>query len=202
MKRTLKVAILGLVLAGLVISSARAQSRYATVDLQKIFQNYYKTKLALASLKDRAAELDKSRKEMIDTYTNAQENYKRLLTAANDQAVTSDERDKRKVAAQNKLKDLQDIETNIKNFDAQAQTTLDEQKRRLTDNILTVIKKTVSDKARAAGYTIVLDTTTPVVVYASGENDITDAVLKSLNETAPMDMPGGGENKATGPPQK
>jgi len=188
MKRTLKVAILGLALTLLCAFSMQAQTRYATVDLQRIFQNFYKTKQALASLKDRAGELDKTRKEMIDNYQKTQDDYKALLTAANDQAVTADERDKRKTAAQNKLKDLQDIETNVKSFDAQAQTTLDEQKRRLTDNILNLIKTAVSDKARKDGYSLVLDTTTPIVVYSNGENDLTDSILKSLNETAPIEF--------------
>lgn len=188
MKRTLKVAILGLAFTLLCAFSMQAQTRIATVDLQRLFQNFYKTKQALASLKDRAAELDKTRKDMIDNYQKTQDSYKALLTAANDQAVTADERDKRKTAAQNKLKDLQDIETNVKSFDAQAQTTLDEQKRRLTDNILNLIKTSVSDRARKDGYALVLDTTTPVVVYTNGENDLTDSILKSLNETAPIEF--------------
>jgi len=188
MKRTLKIAILGLLLAGLCAFSTQAQSRYATVDLQKLFQNFYKTKQALASLKDRAGELDKTRKDMITNYQSAQEEYKKLLTAANDQAVTADERDKRKTAAQNKLKDLNDLETNIKSFDAQAQSALDEQKKRLTDGILNQIKTAVSDRARKDGYTLVLDTTTPIVVYYSGDSDLTDSVLKALNETAPIEL--------------
>lgn len=195
MKNILKVAILMTVLTGFLTASAHAQMRYATVDLQRIFQNYYVTKQALASLKDRAAELDKSRKEMLDGYQKAQTDYKKLLADANDQAVTAEERDKRKSAAQDKLKEIQQDEVNIKNFDVQAQTTLDEQKRRLTDNIVNKIKEAVSSKARKDGFSLVLDTTTPVVVYSSGENDLTDVVLKQLNETAPLDFsPGEGTN--------
>ena len=188
MKNILKVSVLSLLLMGLLTATAHAQTRYATVDLQKIFQNFYVTKQALASLKDRATELDKTRKEMVDSYQKTQDEYKKLLADANDQAVTSEERDKRKAAAAEKLKDLQGIENNVNSFDKQAQTTLDEQKRRLTDNIFTQIRKAVSDRARKDGYSLVLDTTTPIVVYSNGENDLTDLVLKELNVTAPLEM--------------
>jgi hypothetical protein len=46
-------------------------------------------------------------------------------------------------------------------------------------------------KARAAGYNLVLDTAaesanrTPVVLFQSGLEDLTQSVLKKINETAP-----------------
>ena len=197
MKNILKVAVLSLFLLGLLTVSAHAQNRYATVDLQKLFQNYYLTKQARASLKDRAAELDKTRKEMVDSVQKINDEYKKLLMDANDQAVTAEEREKRKLAAQVKLKELQDAAGGIDSFVAQAKTTLDEQQRRLTDNVLTKIREGVSAKARSAGFAMVFDTTAPVVVYSNGENDITDAVLSQLNATAPVETAPKPEEKKT-----
>lgn len=197
MKNILKAAVLSLFLLGLLTVSAHAQNRYATVDLQKLFQNYWLTKQALASLKDRSAELDKTRKEMVDSVQKIQDEYKKLLMDANDQAVTAEEREKRKLAAQVKLKELQDSAGGIDSFVAQAKTTLDEQQRRLTDNVLTKIREGVSAKARSAGFAMVFDTATPVVVYSNGENDITDAVLSQLNATAPVETAPKPEEKKT-----
>ena len=65
---------------------------------------------------------------------------------------------------------------------------------RMRDNILVEIKAAVTVKAKAAGYSLVIDAAaetanaTTAVVYSSGENDLTDAVLKQLNAGAPIDL--------------
>ena len=115
--------------------------------------------------------------------------------------MSQDERDKRSQAAQDLLKQLQESKANIEQFERQAQITISDQRTRMRDNILQEIKKAVADKAKAAGDTIVFDTAaqtvngTPAILFASGDNDLTDAVLKQLNSTAPPDLP-----ETTAPP--
>jgi Skp family chaperone for outer membrane proteins len=116
------------------------------------------------------------------------------LEQANDQALSADERDKRKQSADDKLKDLQTAKASIDQFERQAQTTLGEQRQRMRDNILTEIKAAVATKAKAADDTLVFDTAaetvngTMAIVYSSGDNDLTDAVLAQLNAGAPIDV--------------
>src|SRR5438105_2786412 len=148
MKLLLKKLIPGLLLFGLVSVPAFAQTRIATVDLRKVFDNYYKTKQADAVLKDRAGELDKSHKEMLEGWKKAKEDYQKLVTNAADMAVSSDEKDHRKKAAEDKLKDIKDMEDNIKQFEVQARATLDEQRRRMRDNILTEIRTALTGRAK------------------------------------------------------
>ena len=57
------------------------------------------------------------------------------------------------------------------------------------------IRKVVVARAKAAGYSMVIDVSaesfnqshTPVILYSNGDNDMTDAVLKQLNAAAPLD---------------
>src|SRR5262245_28321704 len=176
---------------GLTALSAGAQTKLATIDLRKVFDEYYKTRLADASLKEKASDLDKQRKNMIDDYKKANEDYKKALDGANDQAVSAEEREKRKKAAESKLIELKDLEQQITQFDNTARTNLDEQQRRLRDNILTEIRAVINAKAKASNLTMVLDSSSedvrkpPVVLFNTGENDLTDAVLKQLNANAP-----------------
>src|SRR5690242_15931562 len=98
------VGVLGFVLAFVVVSiQAQGQARFATVDMKKIFDSYYKTKQAEAQIKDRAAESDKVYKGMVEDYKQLNEDYKKLIDGSNDQALSSDEREKRKKSAENKL---------------------------------------------------------------------------------------------------
>src|SRR4051794_6924310 len=96
MKRLLLKLVPGLVLFAMVESVANAQIKIATVDLSRVFTNYWKTKQADAALQDMKAEMTKSDKELIDSRLKAVESYQKLLADANNQVLSSEERDKRK----------------------------------------------------------------------------------------------------------
>jgi len=178
--------------------TVRAQGKIGTIDLRKVFDDYHKTKTADAALKERAADLDKERKTMVETYQKGKEDYEKALNSTSDQAVSADERDKRKKAAESKLLDLRAKEQEITQFDREARTNLEEQQRRMRDKILEEIRAVINVKAKAAGFALVFDSAsesanrTPVVLYNSGENDLTAAVLDQLNANAP---PGVGSEK-------
>ena len=72
---------------------------------------------------------------------------------ANDPAISAEERDRRKQAAADKLKQLQTSKAAIEQYERQAQSTLSEQRQRMRDKILVEIKAAVSVKAKAGGYT-------------------------------------------------
>jgi outer membrane protein len=188
-------------LASVLTGSALAQTRIATVDLRKLFDNYWKTKQADAALKDRAADLDKEYKNLRDDLKKANEEYQKLQAEANDQAVSADERSRRKQAADAKLKNIKETEDTIVQFERQARTTLDEQRRRMRDNILTEIRTVVNAKVKSAGFSLAVDTAaessngTPIFVYSSGENDLTESVLSQLNAGAPVETPKPAEKK-------
>lgn len=174
---------------------AFGQSKIATVDLKKLFESYYKTKLATAAVQQRADQLDKDYANMAADLKKRSDDYQTMLESANDQAVSEDERNKRRQAAQDELKQLEDSKATIDQFQRQAQITIADQRQRMRDNILDEIKKAVADKAKAAGDTMVFDTAaetvngTPAILFTSGDNDLTDDVLKELNATAPPDLP-------------
>jgi outer membrane protein len=192
--KTLLKFTLALLVAGLIPLSAAAQGRIATIDLGKVFDGFWKTKQAEAALKDRATDLEKEHKGMMDDYKKGNEEYQKLLTAANDQAVSSEERDKRKKSAETRLKEMKDLQETIAQFERQARSTLDEQRTRMRNNLLILIREAINSKAKSVGYAMVLDTaaesakSTPVVLYNSGDNDITEAVIQQLNVTAPADV--------------
>lgn len=188
----MKRLILTLAIAGSLLASASAaEQTFATIDLRKTFDSYWKTKQADAGIKERAAELDKTRKGLVDDFQKGQEDYKRLTEGANDQAVSEAERAKRKEASEKKLVELREQQSQIEQFDRQSRSTLAETQRRLRDNILKEIKEKIAGKAKAKGYAFVFDTAgesrneTPIVMYTTGENDITDEIVAELNANAP-----------------
>jgi Skp family chaperone for outer membrane proteins len=176
---------------GFACAAGAQQGKVGIIDLRQVFDKYHKTITADARLKDQASDLDKERKIMMEQYQKATDDYKTALDGANDQAVSADEREKRKKTAESKLLDIKKLETDIGQFDRQARTTLEEEQRKLRDRILAEIRGIINNKAKAAGYTLVVDSAaetlnkTPVVMYTNGENDLTAAVLAELNANAP-----------------
>ncbi len=175
--------------------SALAQGRVATVDLRRVFDNYWKKKQAEAQLKERQTDMQKEDKNLIAEFDRAREEYQKLLNDANAQEVSTEERDKRKKAAEDKLKSLQELQVNIRQYEKTAETTILEQTDRMRSNILSDIRAVVNAKAKAAGYSMVIDTAaetinkTPVFLFTTNENDITESVLSQLNANAPSDLP-------------
>jgi outer membrane protein len=194
MRNILRTIFPALLLMTFLSGSALAQTKIATVDLKKLFDNYYKTKLAQASIQERAAQLDRDDKSMKDDLKKGGDEYQQLLQQANDQALSAGERDRRKQSADDKLKQLQTDKATIDQYERQAQTTLGEQRQRMRENILTEIKAAVNTKAKAGGYSLVLDTAaetvngTMTIVYTSGDNDLTGDILSQLNAGAPIDV--------------
>jgi outer membrane protein len=198
----------GLALAATLLlgaSTAHAQPKIATVDLRKIFEGYFRTKQADAQLRERGVDAEKQYKTMLDDYQKANEEYKKLVESANDQAVSADERDKRKKAAESKVMELTEIEKTLTQFKREKQATFDEQKRRMRDQIVREIRDEINNRARSGNYTLVLDSSAesinqaPFILFSSGQNDLTDEILTHMNRQAP---PGVLDGSSTEPKTK
>src|SRR6266550_2880062 len=92
MKKLHSIILTVALLAGTTLSisaqsktvASAAPAKVATVDMKKLFNGYYKTKLAQTSLENRKTELRKEIKDMADGLEKAQADYKQLLEQSND----------------------------------------------------------------------------------------------------------------------
>ncbi len=187
------IAFLAILLAG--GPTFAAEQKIATVEMNRIFENYYKTKLANVTLRDEASGLLKSRKDLVEDYQKAGDDYKKALEEANNQALSADEREKRKKETEGKLLKVNDLRQQLEQFEKSATSQLEERQRIATEKIVAEIRAVISNQAKARGITLVLDSgvvgpsKTGVVLYNSGDHDLTDSVLKEINANAPADLP-------------
>jgi Skp family chaperone for outer membrane proteins len=191
MKSIFRKTLAAAAICCLLSSAAQAETKIGLIDLRKVFDKYYKTLQADSNLKDEAGDLEKQRKEMVDNFKKGEDEWKKLLDKSNDQAITAEERAKSKQAAEKKLIELKDMETTVAQFERSSRAKLGEKQRRKRDAILEEIREVINTKAKAAGYTMVVDIAaasindTPVILYNNGENDFTESVLTQLNAAAP-----------------
>lgn len=193
MKKFFQLAVLiGAVALGGVVS-AQAQTRIATVNLVEVFDNYWKTKQAKVALMDSRTETKKEIETMQDAHRKLIQNYQKLQSEANDQAVSDAERAKRRKALEPKMKELQDSENTLKQFVNSRESELKVKTDRMMEDVIKDIRSVVATKAKSAGYALVLDssarsaTTTEIFLYTSSENDLTKQVTEDLNLAAPTD---------------
>src|SRR5688500_8974043 len=178
----------------LIAPVGAAEQKIGLIDLKRVFDGYYKTKQADTQLKERVTDSEKVLKGMVEDYQKAQEDYKKLIDSSNDQAVSADEREKRKKSAEVKLAELQDIERSVRQFRTTTQTALEEQKRRMREEILTYLTGVITAHAKKGAYTHVFDTAaesrneTPILLYSNGQGDFTEDVLAEINANAPAEI--------------
>ena len=190
-KAFLSAALMTLAATLVTAASAQAPIKIAIIDLKRVFENYWKRNVADAQLKEAVADSEKVRKGFVEDFQKADEEYKRLMETANDQAVSSDERDKRKAGAEKKLREINEIKQTLQLHDQNTRETLSTRTRRMRDRILGEIREVIDSKAKAGGHSLVLDTSgetpnqTPIVLYTNGQNDLTEEVLAQLNAGAP-----------------
>lgn len=195
-----------LVLAALLLTgAAHADAKIAIIDLQRVFTNYYKTIQANTQIEEQKSEIKKRTQEMADDYAKANEEYKKLISSSSDQAVSTDEREKRKNAAEKKYQEMREIEQTAKLYQNNSEESLALQIRRMRDRILGDIRDLVEAKAKAGGYSLVIDVAadgashTPVVLYNNGQNDISEEILSQLNAGAPPGvLKSGGRKEKSG----
>jgi outer membrane protein len=184
----------------LACSARAADLKIGTIDLQKVFEGYYKTKLANAAIQDEIAGLKKDNAALIEEHTKAVEDYKKALDEANNQAVSADEREKRKKEAEGKLLRINDLRQTIDQFERTAKGNIDEKLRQSREKIVKEIKEVIATKCKSNGMSMVFDSGTsegrlPMVLYTNGTNDLTDEILTQLNANAPPDLPKVDEKK-------
>lgn len=198
--KTFRIATLVTCAALLTISVRAADLKIGTIDLQKVFEGYFKTKLANAAIQDEIAGLKKDNAALIEEHTKAVDDYKKALDEANNQAVSADEREKRKKEAEGKLIRINDLRQTIDQFERTAKGNIDEKLRQSREKIVKEIKEVITTKCKNNGMSMVFDSGTsegrlPMVLYSNGSNDLTDEILTQLNASAPPDLPKVDEKK-------
>jgi outer membrane protein len=201
LRRHIPLLFLFLIANGPAFAEAQTQGRIATVDMEKIFDRYWKRKAAEDRLKSMQADMEKEAKNMKDEFTQVKDEYDKLYSSAADSNISPEERDKRKKAADEKMKKMSELNDVFKQYDANAKTRLVEQGQRLKSQILDEIRNTASARAKAQGFALVIDISalsgkgTPIVLYSNNESDMTEAILADLNRGAHENDPSKTEEK-------
>jgi len=187
-------ALVILAAAGTVAAQDR-DMRLAFVRLDRVFSEYYKTRLADTRLKAQAEEFNKERQGLIAEFQKLQTEYNALREEALNTALSEEVRAQKRSLAEEKLLGVREQEARIKRFDELRSKQIEDQTRRMRRNIVEEIREAVREYARAQGFDAVLDASGQTlngvesVVFFSEKLDITAAVIEAINKGAEAETP-------------
>jgi Skp family chaperone for outer membrane proteins len=191
MKKFIQHLLTAVSALGLAQGALAADLKIATVDFSKVFERYYKTIQASAFIRQEVQDMEKERAQMVDGEKKHEEEWRTLIDKANDQATSAEARDRSKKNASEIYSELENDKQSITTFDRVARQRLSEKEHQRRDEIVKEIMGVLNADAKAASYTMVLDTSgasanmTPIVLYSNGQNDFTESLIKELNAAAP-----------------
>lgn len=93
-----------------------------------------------------------------------------------------------------RAKEIQDLQTNIDNFQQRAQQDIAARKEQLYGPIFEKAEKAIQEVAKEGKYAYIFDTSAGVLLYQQDSDNIIESVKKKLNLTAPAAPAGAGKN--------
>jgi len=183
-----------------------ADQKFAVVDMEKLFQSYYKTKIADADIKKQAEVFKDYSDKLNESLLKLQDEFKEMRDAAQNIALSEAERENKRLAAQDKYRQLKEKEAELKQYNSEKQGQLKDIYEEKRNGLLKEISETIKKYCVPLGITIVLDSSgktlnnIPSIVYRVPELDITDVILKEINKA--VDDKRKEEKKETSEPAK
>jgi outer membrane protein len=184
----LTVSALGLWTAA---ASAQMSGKIVTVDLNRLFNEYYKRPGSESKLRETGETFQKEFQQMTQDYTKRRDELNKLREEQDRPEYTAEKREQKRKELAEKLADLQKREREILEYQRTHRELMEQQSQRMRQTLVKEITDIIMKEARDSGYALVLDKSgnslnmTPVLVYSQDALDITDSILKILNKDAP-----------------
>jgi len=190
---------------GLSGVSATAQSmvKVGSVDMKKVFEQYYKTKDAEQRINEARNAAKKELEERMETYQKGVGEVKKLNEEIESPALSREAKETKSKARDEKVGELKNMEREIQEFRTTREKQLQEQSGRMRQGIVDDITKIVNEKVKADNYDLVFDKSgmslngVPVVMWAKDAYDFTDIVVAGLNKNKGKEEPAAAPAPAT-----
>jgi Skp family chaperone for outer membrane proteins len=178
-----------LLLAAVFFTIESAAAKIAVADLEKIFREFYKSRIAEDAIKQQASAYrkyaDRLNVELQELIRAAQAARSTALNIA----LSPAEKQKAEQTAEEKTKAVRAKEAEIKLFIQERSRDMRRMEMVKRAEILKEIRAEISKRAAAEGYDFVFDCSgrtmndQPTVLYYPERNNITNSVIRELNRT-------------------
>ena len=170
-----------------------AELNIGTVDAQKVFENYWRTKEAQAGLKKEEAaatkKLETFQKGQVELQKQIEEQNKFIQSNPNLSEAQLQARIRQRA---DNIRKYQEMAKAIAQYQQSTRKKISESWEKDRSSIITEVKSVIAAQAKKDGYNLVIDSgsgsvlgATPTVLFSDDTNDITTVVLEKLNASDP-----------------
>ena len=186
MKKSLSI-LFALTLALPVAAFAQGTLKIGTVDMQRAFKDYNKTKEAEAKINDAKNAAKKEYDDRAEAYKKSLDEINNLNKQLESSALSADKKTQIAKDRDDKIANIKNMEREISDFRQTRERQLQEQLMRVREGIVKEITDVVMEKVKANNLDLVFDRSgmsingVPVLMYSHDNIDFTNDVMAVLN---------------------
>src|SRR5229473_5774821 len=187
MKKLLSIALTSL-LALPVAAFAQGTLKIGTVDMQRAFKEYTKTKDAEAKINEAKNAAKKEYDDRADAYKKALDDVNKLNQQLDAPALSADAKTAKAKERDEKISNIKSMEREINDFRQTRERQLQEQALRMREGLVKEITDVVMDKVKTNNLDMVFDKSgmslngVPLLMYSRDNVDFTNDVVAVLNK--------------------
>jgi len=186
MKKLILVAVLSAF--ALPVGAFAQGLKIGTIDMNRAFKEYNKTKDAEKKINDAKDAAKKEYDDRADSYKKALDEINKLNQQLEAPALSPDAKTQKAKDRDEKIASIKNMEREINEFRQTREKQLQEQAVRMRDGIVKEISDVVMTKVKASNMDLVFDTSgvslngVPTVMFANPQMDFTNEIVAQLNK--------------------
>jgi len=187
MKKSLLI-LFALTLAAPIGAFAQGTGKIGTIDMQRAFKDYNKTKDAEQKINEAKNAAKKEYDDRAEAYKKALDEINNLNKQLESPALSADKKTGMAKERDDKIANIKSMEREISDFRQTRERQLQEQLMRMREGIVKEITDVVMEKVKAKSLDFVLDKSgasingVPVVLYSPENVDFTNEIIEALNK--------------------
>ena len=192
------------------LSFAQGSPKIGTVDMQRAFKEYNKTKDAEGKVNDAKNAAKKEFDDRTDGYKKSLDEINKLNQQLDSPALSADKKATMAKERDEKIANIKTMEREINEFRQTREQQLQQQAMRMREGIVKEITDVVLERVKTNGMDLVFDKSglsqnfVPVLLYSKDNVDFTTEIITALNKkaaSAPAEKPAPATSPAK-PPTK
>ena len=167
-----------------------AGNKIATVDLERVFNSYYKTKIIDQDFTEQGKVYRNYIQRQAEQLRKSEQEYRKKLLESQNIALNPTERARRETEVKQLQSNLKQRRAELEQYAAERAKVLQESAARERKKVIEDIRAEIRRRAAIEGYALVLDASgksmndTSIVLYSIDALDITERVITELNRGA------------------
>jgi outer membrane protein len=192
-------------------SHAQTPLKVGTVDMQRAFKEYNKTKDAESKVNDAKNAAKKEFDDRTEGYKKALDEINKLTQQLDAPALSADAKNQKAKERDEKIANIKTMEREINEFRQTREQQLQQQAMRMREGIVKEITDIVMERVKTNGMDLVFDKSglstnyVPIVLYSKDSADFTAEIITALNKkaaSAPAEKPAApATSPASNPPK-